>query len=135
MNKFTTRKAQRLHTENIHEKLRPHVCDKCTEAFAHKPALRNHIQREHEGNKPQYCCTQCELKFFQKESLQGHIAFVHEGKRLHMFPTCNSANFSTAKSLKRHISTVHEKKKTVFCPICGVSFTVGASLKIHIKAV
>ncbi|XP_059094243.1 zinc finger protein 85-like [Tigriopus californicus] len=54
-----------------------HQCDQCGKQFSHMTTLRRHIQRVHEGIKPQYKCSDCEFFAYSNSMLYKHKREVH----------------------------------------------------------
>ena len=59
---------------------------------------------------------------------------MHEKKETVSCHIC-SVTFTVPASLRVHIRTVHEKKKPCLCNICGKNLPTNASLKNHILGV
>ena len=59
---------------------------------------------------------------------------MHEKKETVSCHIC-SVTFTVPASLRVHIRTVHEKKELCACDICGKYFSTNAALKNHVLVV
>ena len=119
-------------------------CLVCKAEFKSKQRLDNHINANHEGDKPFVCydrdgkqkyqCLTCKSEFNEKGSVVNHISAVHEGIKPHK---CELCEFAAAKksTLNMHVTAVHEGKKPYACDICGNSFKAKQNLRNHIASI
>ena len=52
----------------VHDKKKPHNCEKCEKTYSQKSHLNEHISRFHENIK-KFACDNCDKKFTEKKSL------------------------------------------------------------------
>ena len=62
----------------VHEKLKPHVCDRCGKAFVRKGKLTEHINAIH-LKIYKYKCSDCDKAFNWPTALKSHIEAFHKG--------------------------------------------------------
>ena len=67
---FSTFQGTQRHFRDVHQKLKPHICDTCGKAFAQGAHLRTH-SRVHTGETP-YECEKCQKKFKFLASRNSH---------------------------------------------------------------
>ncbi|XP_050430422.1 zinc finger protein 91-like [Adelges cooleyi] len=122
-------KSLKLHTKNVHLKLKPYVCQVCNHSSATKHMMQVHM-RQHNGEKPFSCdapgcsfktgdhnslrrhklrhtddrpykCTHCNYRCIQVTALKSHITNNHRDSVGNSYYSCNRCTFGTV-SLKRY---------------------------------
>ena len=103
-------------------------CSHCTQVFATRRELREHISAchsEHDQAFP-YVCTLCGKGYGTQRGLQFHMN-THEGKSVSC-PVCLS-EFTREFAMKRHLRTAHNMK---FCPTCNMMVENGPLFEQHV---
>ncbi|XP_050531998.1 zinc finger protein 91-like [Daktulosphaira vitifoliae] len=122
-------KSLKLHTKNVHLKLKPYVCQVCNHNSATKHMMQVHM-RQHTGEKPFSCnapncnfktgdhnslrrhklrhsedrpykCLHCDYKCIQVTALKSHITNNHQNIIGSSYFLCNQCTFGSV-SLKRY---------------------------------
>lgn len=124
--KFTLNK----HTQMVHKRLKPFVCQICNKGCLTKADVESHI-RVHTGEKP-FHCNLCERKFARRSDLNLHLRW-HNGEKRHWCSVCGKG-FLVSNNLKRH-KYIHTGEKPHSCPHCAKQFTQSGHLTKHLKNV
>ena len=64
------------HVIGVHEKKKPHKCEKCNKTYSQKSHLNEHISTFHENIK-KFACDICDKKFTEKKSLLGTLSRIY----------------------------------------------------------
>merc|ERR1719319_995635 len=117
--------ALRSHIKKVHEKERPHECPECKKTFQTRTHLRNHLQRVHLGLR-----VKCEDCGKMVQDLRNHRNFVHLGVKNFPCDQCET-RCVTSTALKLHILSVHLGVKEK-CDICNKE-VAPTFMKKHIR--
>ena len=77
---FSTKNSQKVHITRVHEGKKPFTCDTCGKRFADAYDLKKHNSMVHEGVK--YSCHICTDTFASKQAVHNHVVVKHELKDL-----------------------------------------------------
>ncbi len=102
---FKFKSQLKLHTANVHERVKKYQCHKCEKIFVRPTTLQNHIAVIHDKTA-KHQCKYCDLGFTVPYSLTRHIEAVHENKRKHQCDKCGSS-YNYATLLEKHMKAVH----------------------------
>ena len=89
--------------KNKHVKPSLKQCEICKSSFANEIILKEHIRKQHLGEKDSFSCTECNKEFSNKTSLQRHLEVKHEGKEYE----CNLCSYKS-----KHHSSVYLHKRS-----------------------
>uniref|UniRef100_A0A7S0BM29 C2H2-type domain-containing protein n=1 Tax=Rhodosorus marinus TaxID=101924 RepID=A0A7S0BM29_9RHOD len=73
---FTTRSNLVVHTQTVHQGLRPFTCDKCMRSFGTKGTMNRHIRLVH-FHERQYVCPLCNRRFATLACRRRHHNLLH----------------------------------------------------------
>ena len=110
-NTFGIKGSLEIHSQAVHENVKPFTCLICNQSFGQKGYLKIHSQTVHENVKP-FTCLICKQSFGQKGCLERHTQAVHENFRPFTCLICNQT-FRWKGSLKSQIQMVHENVWTL----------------------
>ncbi|KAK7791233.1 hypothetical protein R5R35_012463 [Gryllus longicercus] len=100
---FTNTRMLRMHLDNVHNKLRPHLCNYCGYSASSVSSLKMHM-RKHTGEKP-FRCTLCDYCTADHNSLRRH-KMRHTGDKPYKCPHCPYACIQSS-TYKAHLKTKH----------------------------
>ena len=110
-------------------------CDKCEKSFFSKSAMKTHMVRFHEIERP-YTCDQCVvISFKTKCDLKSHMRVHNDVGRWNIYCPQFYKKFTKKGSLNLHVRTQHMGERQHKCNLCGKTFSQGAHLKTHINQV
>lgn len=142
----------RSHIQQVHHRVRQHICGVCDKAFGKKSGLDRHTITVHEKMRCWGCDVGgCEKSFGEKAQLLRHrkVHFrpifqepdpaqitedqeIFSNKKRRMKCGMCKRILNSRSALKRHKTLVHEKKKTLLCDFCPRLFGEKSNLKRHI---
>ena len=73
---FSRRDVLVRHVRGVHDKKKPHNCEKCEKTYSLKSHLNEHISTFHENIK-KFACDICDKKFTEKKSLLGTLSRIY----------------------------------------------------------
>ncbi|KAJ9599322.1 hypothetical protein L9F63_010189 [Diploptera punctata] len=115
---FTSLRMLRVHKDNVHGKLRPHLCNYCGYSASSRSTLKMHM-RQHTGEKP-FHCDECDYETADHNSLRRH-KMRHSGDKPYKCPHCNYACIQSS-TYKAHLNTKHpglESGLMFSCHMCS----------------
>lgn len=131
---FSTKQRLNRH-EDLHNRPTPFKCKICSESFAKKKVLSEHVTKAHEDIKTQHTCTyeNCDSTFISPSHLKRHERNVHiEKTYICMDDACvNLEPFTKFSDLQRHLRRDHRKINEKKCRQCGKLFRTLSGLKNH----
>jgi len=159
--KFLSSSHLKGHMLQVHTKIRPYICTRCSRGFT---TTRDCAKHERvcggERNERPHACSQCNKKFSLLASLKIHTR-VHDSNRKTTgsigdqqslsksgladqdidcaaeltFPCLQCSKiFPRSASLKLHTLTVHDKEHVFICTVCSKTFSQNCNLKRHMLA-
>lgn len=137
---FSSKGAQQLHVNTIHEKKLQGFCDLCGRVFCSSRYLKRHKELVHENrsniNQRNLPCSVegCSRMFYTKYQMSLHVKAVHEGNPQFQCEQCGKKLIDVTK-LKRHIEAMHTNResKPYKCDICGKGFATKDYVWLHKK--
>ncbi|XP_065348024.1 zinc finger protein 883-like isoform X2 [Cloeon dipterum] len=126
--KLSSRAMMQVHVDNIHKKLKPHLCQVCGKAFAVVSHLKLHMMM-HTGEK-KHVCKVCGHAFARIENLTQHKR-IHEDLKPFLCDFC-PMKFRQQSSLKSH-RRIHTGETPYKCQLCPSSFRSKQQLDNHVK--
>ena len=129
--KMKTRSDMNKHKRvHISEKKLP--CPDCPKNFAHKTALKKHIQFMHKDIDLIPCeFKKCESKFKNKYAMKKHFKVVHEGVREFTCDICKRT-YANKTNLELHIVVHDTENRPFLCPLCPFRFKEEFHLRAHL---
>ncbi|XP_059488301.1 zinc finger protein 271-like [Neocloeon triangulifer] len=126
--KLCSKFSVKLHVDNIHRKLRPHLCQVCGSSFITAGHLKLHVMM-HTGEK-NHVCKDCGHAFARIENLTQHRR-IHTNSRPFLCDFC-PRSFTQQSSLKCH-RRIHTGETPYRCQLCPQSFRTKQQLDQHVK--
>lgn len=121
--------TRHYHNLTLHEPSRlKFACDFCPKKFTGKFRLDEHRAMHLDVRKHQ--CSDCEKSFKKVRHLNDHRKTVHANGRLVTCDKCEKC-FKDRKGLRQHAKTHMEREFR--CPVCPTTFTVGHTLRTHMR--
>ncbi|PSN32351.1 hypothetical protein C0J52_21637 [Blattella germanica] len=115
---FSSLRMLRVHKDNVHGKLRPHLCNYCGYSASSRSTLKMHM-RQHTGEKP-FHCDECDYETADHNSLRRH-KMRHSGDKPYKCPHCTYACIQSS-TYKVHLNTKHKGLETGLlfsCHMCS----------------
>ncbi|KAK7497747.1 hypothetical protein BaRGS_00010881 [Batillaria attramentaria] len=75
---FNTKSTLHAHEKNVHQNVRPYLCQQCGATFPHESSLKIHLET-HSEERP-YVCEECGKGFKTRLTMQRH-SVVHTSER------------------------------------------------------
>ena len=125
------------HINDVHDKIRNHICEKCGYAATQKGSLTKHMDFVHKGRDKKFKCEQCPYASIQIGNLNNHIRAVHEKMpkiKSHVCEMCGFAT-STKQSLEYHRDGFHKMGEKLRCNRCSYEVYSQRNLIKHMKNV
>ncbi|CAB3382072.1 Hypothetical predicted protein [Cloeon dipterum] len=126
--KLSSKAMMQVHVDNIHKKLKPHLCQVCGKAFGVVSHLKLHMMM-HTGEK-KHVCKVCGHAFARIENLTQHKR-IHEDLKPFLCDFC-PMKFRQQSSLKSH-RRIHTGETPYKCQLCPASFRSKQQLDNHVK--
>ncbi|KAL0810279.1 hypothetical protein ABMA28_010439 [Loxostege sticticalis] len=118
------------HTNKVHLRTRPYVCEICEKGFYRKSHLTEHISTH--ANVKNFTCELCGDEFVAKKTLTEHIR-LHTGERPYQCEICNKRFVSSGRR-SDHFKSVH-MEKTHCCFLCDKKYGLKKELNTHMKKI
>ncbi|RXG72018.1 PR domain zinc finger protein 15 [Armadillidium vulgare] len=120
------------HVKNVHENVRPFICQVCGDAFKRQDSLRQHqfIHSREAKTEARFQCEVCNKVFRSANYLREHM-LTHSNVRSFLCEICG-ASFKTRPVHRNHMKVVHSQILQATCKICGKTFSTKYSLKRHV---
>uniref|UniRef100_A0A8D8X842 Zinc finger protein 418 n=1 Tax=Cacopsylla melanoneura TaxID=428564 RepID=A0A8D8X842_9HEMI len=112
-----------------HTKIRPYHCKLCTQTYAHRTNLRNHIISSH-WNLKQYACSVCTLSFSLNSYLKQHLV-KHKVDKPFKCKACNKT-YKFKGTLYKHVKQ-HDLNKAYCCQFCTKIIKSQLDFQKHLK--
>ena len=139
--KFISRSKMRTHIQEVHDKIKNHVCEDCGYATYQKHQLNIHrksirCQKRGQKIKCEFKCELCPFETHYKGQLERHIRLKICTKPKE-YKFCDFCPFKAQgnAALQLHTQAIHEKIRNHVCEKCGYAATQKHALKQHIKNV
>lgn len=127
---FTNRSSLISHRNQIHLKKR-YPCTKCDKTYATKLSLTEHIEINHQPNRPKAPCELCGKMLPIGAGLRRH-RLKHNKNYDCTYEGCSKV-FREKRFLVDHLQCQHLPPQKFTCTTCSSSFSSEFRLKVHIK--
>ena len=130
-------RSLKKHVNDVHDKIRSHVCDKCGYAAAQKGSLQKHMDFVHKVGSKKYKCDQCSYASVQSGNVRNHVKAIHEKIAKVKSHVCEKCGFSTTgmRALQYHMDGFHKMGEKLRCEICSYEVYSQINLNKHMKNV